>query len=455
MLQVQDELAAGTAGSADGRILIAGGSSGLFGMDGVTLSRLTGRPVHNLASHAGLSMDFHLDRVERLARAGDIVLVTPELRYFEEAGTSAFEQEQAAIWLSRDYAAQRPWDAFETAWRTPSDVLLTTAAARLRHGRQAESGRDPAGSMALWRQARDGDRARPHLPYAVEWLDESGGVLVPEAPVRGALRTREIRVRYGSAPDEVAPALMRRLKRASGRLATRGASLHLLLPPLMEGPEGRFNTIEDSPARLAANLAQLESAGVDVVCSLETALLAPERFYDTLYHLNAWGGAERAFRVAACLQAEGLIEAAAPPAVQPDGATPWPAVLEARADHAVLQDWETALLGLLRLQAALEAYRVEHGQYPESERWDGPNSNWGRSGEHWLEALIPAQIERLPRNLAGSSVGYLYWSNGADFKLIYQDGQVARQIAALAPDFLDPQREAAFGVWTDPRLDNW
>ena len=60
------------------RIYVVSGSSSLFSLDTGVLSHAAGKPVINLATHAGLELPYILDRAERQMQPGDTIIFTPE-----------------------------------------------------------------------------------------------------------------------------------------------------------------------------------------------------------------------------------------------------------------------------------------------------------------------------------------------------------------------------------------
>jgi hypothetical protein len=60
------------------RIYVVSGSSSLFSLDTKVLARAAGKPVINLATHAGLELPYILDRAERQMQPGDTIIFTPE-----------------------------------------------------------------------------------------------------------------------------------------------------------------------------------------------------------------------------------------------------------------------------------------------------------------------------------------------------------------------------------------
>ncbi len=60
------------------RLYVVSGSSSLFSLDTKLLSQAAGKPVINLATHAGLELPYLLDRAAREMRPGDTIIFTPE-----------------------------------------------------------------------------------------------------------------------------------------------------------------------------------------------------------------------------------------------------------------------------------------------------------------------------------------------------------------------------------------
>jgi len=76
---IQDYIAQEKPSGEQGRIIISAGSNGLFGFDGDTLERLTGKPVINASSHAAMSLSFHEARALAIVQPGDTVILPLEL----------------------------------------------------------------------------------------------------------------------------------------------------------------------------------------------------------------------------------------------------------------------------------------------------------------------------------------------------------------------------------------
>lgn len=120
------------------------------------------------------------------------------------------------------------------------------------------------------------------------------------------------------------------------------------------------------------------------------------------------------------------------------------------AEHYMPKVKQT-LDSLQELRDALERYHADHGTYPVSENFDGLHTSWGRSGEDWIEGLVPlylAKLPRDPRKTEDPSIQFLYRSNGVDYKLIAHNGVSIDFISRAKPEMIDPQRSYAYGYWT-------
>lgn len=78
VFEVYEKKTRNAAATPSQRILIVAGSSALFGLDSVALSRAWGRPVMNMAVNAGLALDYIFWEARQVARVGDVILLPLE-----------------------------------------------------------------------------------------------------------------------------------------------------------------------------------------------------------------------------------------------------------------------------------------------------------------------------------------------------------------------------------------
>jgi hypothetical protein len=90
------------------RIYVVSGSSSLFSLDTKVLSQAVGKPVVNLATHAGLGLPYILDRAERQMQPGDTIIFTPEYPLLELPATPNQLVIDYVTFFDRSYIASRP-----------------------------------------------------------------------------------------------------------------------------------------------------------------------------------------------------------------------------------------------------------------------------------------------------------------------------------------------------------
>ena len=110
-----------------------------------------------------------------------------------------------------------------------------------------------------------------------------------------------------------------------------------------------------------------------------------------------------------------------------------------------------------RTKKALEKYYENHSKYPLSSGFDGVCTKWGKSEPDYIKGLSPEYIKKLPidpRMNKRCGAGYLYKSNGKDFKFIVHTAP-KYDLNHINNDMIDPIRKTwAYGIWTDGAK-NW
>lgn len=162
------------------RILVAGGSSNLYGVRADRIQAATGIPAVNLGSHAALSLDYLLGRVRRVAKPGDIVLLGLEYDFFTDAPhTAVFSDfvfgcdpgyifglppEEAAQWL-----ASASSDVLLRPLRDlhPSSAPLRAERAQLAASRLDAHGNFAANHLAAQHPSQRADIANARPLYAL------------------------------------------------------------------------------------------------------------------------------------------------------------------------------------------------------------------------------------------------------------------------------------------------
>lgn len=125
----------------------------------------------------------------------------------------------------------------------------------------------------------------------------------------------------------------------------------------------------------------------------------------------------------------------------------------------VFIDADKHVINLVKIKKSLESFRIKNGQYPLS----GTDSNNGYVVKriNTGNSLDPA-IGDIPRLFPGYMKKpkemvlykplypyYLYYSDGKNYKLIYNNANDIHYVAQAYPDLIDLNRVAAYGFWSE------
>jgi len=110
------------------------------------------------------------------------------------------------------------------------------------------------------------------------------------------------------------------------------------------------------------------------------------------------------------------------------------------------------LSDIRRIGVALENYHKANDSFPLSKGWDGRCTKWGESTVEFIYGLVPKYIDALPIDPAKNKAcgkGYLYKSNGKDFKFLAHSVP-KYDIRKVDKNLVDPIRKGyAYGIWSE------
>jgi hypothetical protein len=269
------------------KILIVSGSNSLFGFDSETLERLVGRPVVNLAGHASLSLDFHINMALKYARAGDLIIMPLELGYY--AATPDLTNWQVAnmsSWGSK-YLDWSPGTLVRYFRRSSFTALLTRVLIR----RIPTDSEDKVLAVV---EANSANGISDWHGYSYKSMNARGDILLLSTPPTTILD-------QSYTTGIVTDYSMQRLQWLQARLVERGASLQFTWPATMRSPLFDLGREKD---RLTAQLLKdrLTAAGLHVICDPEAFQYERRFFLETANHVNAEAAELRMEYLAACIQ---------------------------------------------------------------------------------------------------------------------------------------------------------
>jgi hypothetical protein len=282
------------AGIREPKVLIVGGSSVLFGIDEDSLAARVGRPVVVYGLHAAMGIDVIAELSVDLIRAGDVVLLVPELPGFW--AEHLFSPVLRGDWLvSHSMAIHDPVASFP---------LRTWYAGRTRmRGFRARMDAWFAQKLRSLRRRGPPDPSppSPQSPYEIAAIDPTGQLAFP----RPATAATVLYQSPSDRPELYDFATSRGIDAVRILLdACRARGARLFVAPGMRGLHA------DNTAEYAERVRALEERWMGAASALGAErLLEPgsttvteEFIYDTTYHMNDRGVALLEERFAAALR---------------------------------------------------------------------------------------------------------------------------------------------------------
>lgn len=254
------------------RLILVGGSSGLFGISMEQVARELGVPAVNYAVHAGVLLDYILQRVQSHLRPGDIVLFVPEYEYYHDRKETDLHVNYV---LGNDpsYLRRIP---VTTSLRyflgVRADTLMNSVRRLIPSEREAF------------------DRA---LAYSRGRLNAHGDFLLNDTAKRTEAEERALESAT-ALPSLSIPLIIN--EDAWGEIdafvsdcTRRGVTVLAMFPPTIDFPD--YHTPE-AQKRMDDLVVKWQSLGVTVLGTPQESLYPISKFYDTVYHLNSDGTAE-------------------------------------------------------------------------------------------------------------------------------------------------------------------
>lgn len=220
------------------RLLVAGGSSAMFGIDSQRLSQAFGRPAVNIGVNAGLGLPVILNQTLTVAEAGDVVIMALEYPLFGYTGEvnhvmndfylSQPDELLAAWQLSREALPLHRWLPLVT--REAFQIVMQTSPERVWQGYQGlPDGFTVAGTYGAHRLDAHGDQTDTSRRLREPWMAQQ---VTAEGPRH-----------YGAEQRRDAPgwALLRHFQ---AQLQARDACLVLVPPAFLFDPHYREDPAE-------------------------------------------------------------------------------------------------------------------------------------------------------------------------------------------------------------------
>jgi len=280
------------------KTVIIGGSSAFFGVSAEALARSTGTPVLNQGLHAGMSLESLLVHARAVIRTGDLVVMALEPKFYTDDRTRT-------PWMIRNAIAWNPdsgldgcaSDRVAFAFTVAPHLLLEMGMAKLGEWR-----RDPAVLKRIRARSAAQETAQPLNGPPVKSFSYSPTNVNSHGDI---MNTQGTPKRYvGKPADTSLPVALSAHARSTlstfiKEMNERGARLVFVHSPYM------FITPPD-PHQVGKSDEEFQHqvVGLGQFIDRRNDLLFPkECFFDTQYHLNHAGRAQRTELLAHSLRA--------------------------------------------------------------------------------------------------------------------------------------------------------
>jgi len=279
------------------KLIVAGGSATLFGVDSAQLGRELGVPALNFGLHAALPLARILEEAGAAANAGDGIILALEPEYYCDRGPTAWQVRAAIAWNPAQWHDWSTRERIEGAALLGPGALLEVAAARVARRfwpgalERRLAAFDDARILARIASAQQPTR----FAYSAYHLDALGNM-------RGIEGSRPFSVpREADRPTPVCEDSIRTLRDFVSRMRGRGVAVRFAHAPRVASPDVPAGRVEAASQRFVEAISVL----APVLDSRRDAMFPRTLFFNTALHLNARGRALRTRRLAEAIRRDG------------------------------------------------------------------------------------------------------------------------------------------------------
>jgi hypothetical protein len=268
------------------KTIIVSGSNSLFGFDSKTLEDKIGRPVVNLAGHAGLSLDFHIKMAEKFAKPGDLIVMPLELSYYAaRPDLTAWQVANMSSWGAK-YMDWSPGILLNFFRNSSFTSMLTRTLIRRIPG-------DAESKVLATVDANTAIGALDWHGYSYKSMNSRGDILLKWAP---PMAIADQPYTYGLTSDFA----IQRLQSLQANLIEHGAMLRLTWPATMRNP--LFDLSREKDRSIVQFIKdRLTIAGLSIICDPKTFQFERQFFLETNMHINAEAAERRMEALGVCM----------------------------------------------------------------------------------------------------------------------------------------------------------
>ncbi|STQ86913.1 hypothetical protein LS73_007680 [Helicobacter muridarum] len=277
------------------RLMVVGGSSSLFGFNGAMVELNTDFSFINYATHAGLPINYHIDKVIAKAKEGDIIILPLEFGYYSSNSPwSNYWYIQNMLNWDKDYRKYIDIKHTLLAYmkNNPTQVLLRAKYyLENPHFKREKSIQEITNQKMIVPLNDSIQKDIITIPcQSFAWAGYSYESLSPSGDFcsQKNINIFEKDESYFDIQIKVSPFFLSEYKRLKDFADSKNIKIFLFYPPTMENPSfslkdiKTFEKIENLKSQLAAH-------NIYIYGDFTDFHFDKKYFYDTGYHLNSDG----------------------------------------------------------------------------------------------------------------------------------------------------------------------
>jgi hypothetical protein len=283
------------------KIIVASGSSSLFGVDTRQLGREVGVPAINFGLHAALPLSKILAETSLVAERGDAVILALEPHYYCGEGVTEWQARNTIAWDHEKWNSWSTLERIEAIGALSPTAMVEIVAARLG---------DPKSSRSLARRVAALDDEKilskfgaagvpDRFGYSAYHLDNLGNMLqIGGAEFRDRARSVEAETRICSGSLATLETFVRQME-------GRGVAVRFANSPFVSNGEYSKKRVGKVSQKFSDAIGQI----APVLDSREDVMFPREYFFNTDSHLNDQGRKLRTQRLVRAILSDAALSA--------------------------------------------------------------------------------------------------------------------------------------------------
>lgn len=419
------------------------GSNSLFGINSQIIQKKLGYPVINLSVHVNLDIDYLYYKLQKNITQGDIVIMPLEFDIYTR-------NEKFSKWFFTNIIS---WGTDYLKFISNIDLLkfiLNVDPSLILEGSIKQFKYDSSNSKVLSQKKVVDTLHKLWKDEGVKWRGYSYKSLNKFGDINAnKVETYNENSDYLHESIHVSKHFLDVYDKITKLIKENNGTLYLTYPVTMKNKRFNLNTQESQKKINDLELA-LNTHNINIYCNAALFNLDRVYFFNSKYHPNKYGALIHSTNLSNCLHK--IIKKKHTKLSYSEAIIKVEKLQDKYINLVKKSNFYIRIQDLKKIKKALNLYYIKNNAYPKSKEFDGFYSKWGKSGEFWIDGLVPNYLSSLPRDPRKSKnkeKQYLYKSDGKDYKLIAHSTEDCTKVKIINSTLIDPKRDCwSYGFWT-------